>query len=286
MLVRMIQIYHTIRKFAEEVNEKNISTFAAKAAYFIILSFIPFLILLMTLLQFTRFQQEDVMQLFHQTVPETIEPFINSIVSEIYEKSSTTVISISVVATMWTAGKGVTAVIQGLNSAYGLKETRNYFLQRVVGTLYTIMMILAVVLLLVLVVFGNKLQSFFAPHFPMINVLVISLLKFRFVIVLIVLTLLFTFMYVTMPNHKKLHGKKIKERFRAHEPGAVFTALAWGLFSFFFSIYVDQFSNMTYTYGSLTTIVVVMIWLYMCMYIMLIGAMMNGWYCNIKENMK
>ena len=105
----MIQIYHTIRKFAEEVNEKNISTFAAKAAYFIILSFIPFLILLMTLLQFTRFQQEDVMQLFHQTVPETIEPFINSIVSEIYEKSSTTVISISVVATMWTAGKGVTA---------------------------------------------------------------------------------------------------------------------------------------------------------------------------------
>ena len=208
MLVRIIQIYHTIRKFLEEINEKNISTFAAKAAYFIILSFIPFLILLMTLLQFTQFQLEDVMNLFHQTVPQTIEPFINSIINEIYEKSSTTVISFSVIATMWTAGKGVTAVIQGLNSAYGLTETRNYFLQRIAGTLYTVLLIFSVILLLVLIVFGNKLQAFFVPHFPMINIIVVSVLKLRFVIVLVVLTMLFMFMYTFMPNHNHHNGCK------------------------------------------------------------------------------
>lgn len=278
MLVRIIQIYHTIRKFLEEINEKNISTFAAKAAYFIILSFIPFLILLMTLLQFTQFQQEDVMNLFHQTVPQTIEPFINSIINEIYEKSSTTVISFSVIATMWTAGKGVTAVIQGLNSAYGLTETRNYFLQRIAGTLYTVLLIFSVILLLVLIVFGNKLQAFFVPHFPMINIIVVSVLKLRFVIVLVVLTMLFMFMYTFMPNHKAVSGKRLKERVGKHEPGAFFCALAWGVFSYFFSIYVDKFSNMSKMYGSLTTIVVIMIWLYMCMYIMLIGAMINVWF--------
>ncbi len=277
MLVRILKIYHTVRKFLEEINEKNISTFAAKAAYFIILSFIPFLILLMTLLQFTQFQQEDVMHLFHQAVPETIEPFINSIINEIYEKSSTTVISISLVVTMWTAGKGVTAVIQGLNSAYGLKETRNYFLQRIAGTLYTVLLIFSVILLLVLIVFGNKLQMFFAPYVPMINVIVVSILKMRFVIIFVVLTMLFTFIYAFMPNHKKLQGKKIRKKIKRHEPGAFFCALAWGLFSFCFSIYVDRFSNMSKMYGSLTTIVVVMIWLYMCMYIMLIGAMLNVW---------
>ena len=58
-------------------------------------------------------------------------------------------------------------------------------------------------------------------------------------------------------------------------PGALFSALGWLVFSYAFSIYIDNFSNMTYMYGSLTAVVIMMFWIYFCIYIFFIGAEIN-----------
>ena len=57
--------------------------------------------------------------------------------------------------------------------------------------------------------------------------------------------------------------------------GCVFTSVAWAVFSYVFSIYLEYASNMSVLYGSLTTLVVVMLWLYFCMYLLFIGAEIN-----------
>lgn len=267
MIVRIFELYQRIRSFMRELNEKHVSAYAAKTAYFIMLSFIPFLMLLFTLIQFTKLEKSDVQILFTGVVPSTIDPLMNSIIDEIYGKSST-VISISAVVTLWTAGKGITAVIQGLNSVFGVKETRNYVMLRIYGAFYTVLMLLAVTLLMVLVVFGNKLQQLLITMVPFIGNIVAMVLRLRYVISMLVLVIMFAMIYCYMPN-KKL---SLKQQF----PGAMFSAISWSLFSYGFSLYVDYFGNMSNMYGSLTTIVVVMLWLYMCMYIMLIGAVVNS----------
>lgn len=267
MLLSILKIYQKMQSFTNELNEKHVSAYAAKTAYFIMLSFIPILMLLFTLLQFTPLHKADVLSLFVGVFPSSIDPLVISIVDEIYGKSGT-LISISAIIVLWTAGKGITAIIQGLNSVFDVKETRNYLVLRIYGAFYTVLMILAILLLLVLVVFGNKIQTNFLSNIPLIGSITGAILKKRYVISICLLVLIFAVIYHFMPN--------TRIRFKYQLPGAVFTAASWSAFSFGFSVYVDYFSNMSNMYGSLTTVIIVMLWLYMCMYIMLIGAVING----------
>lgn len=267
MLLSILKIYQKMQSFTNELNEKHVSAYAAKTAYFIMLSFIPILMLLFTLLQFTPLHKADVLSLFVGVFPSSIDPLVISIVDEIYGKSGT-LISISAIIVLWTAGKGITAIIQGLNSVFDVKETRNYLVLRIYGAFYTVLMILAILLLLVLVVFGNKIQTNFLSNIPLIGSITGAFLKKRYVISICLLVLIFAVIYHFMPN--------TRIRFKYQLPGAVFTAASWSAFSFGFSVYVDYFSNMSNMYGSLTTVIIVMLWLYMCMYIMLLGAVING----------
>lgn len=274
MLWNILEIYKKVNKFMDELNEKHVSAYAAKTAYFIMLSFIPFLMLLCTIIQYTPLHKADVLALFVGAVPSSIDPLVISVIDEIYGKSGTT-ISISAVVVLWTAGKGVTAIIQGLNSVFDVKETRNYLMLRIYGAVYTVLIMLSILVLLVLVVFGNKIQTNLLAHIPVLGSVTGTILEKRYVISICFLILIFAVIYRFMPN--------TKIQFKHQLPGAVFTAVSWSVFSYGFSLYVDYFSNMSNMYGSLTTLIIVMLWLYMCMYIMLSGAAINGIMVEKKE---
>lgn len=92
-----------------------------------------------------------------------------------------------------------------------------------------------------------------------------ALMNFRFMFVWLVLTLLFAAVYAYVPDKK--------QRFREHIPGAIFTAVVWSVFSWGFSMYVE-WSDFS-IYGSLSIIIIVMLWLYSCMYILMVGAYLN-----------
>ena len=81
-----------------------------------------------------------------------------------------------------------------------------------------------------------------------------------------ILTGAFMLLYAFIPNIKL----KVRDQF----PGALFSAVSWNLFSWGFSIYVGTFNGLS-IYGSLSAIVVIMLWLYFCMYLLLIGAHIN-----------
>ena len=97
------------------------------------------------------------------------------------------------------------------------------------------------------------------------------------ILVLIVFSLS---IYMFLPNKRR--------RLRSQFPGAIFTAFGWTLASFIFSIYMDIFKGFSNMYGSLTTIVIIMLWLYFCMYVVLLGGEMNDlleqWVDNSRKN--
>jgi len=89
-------------------------------------------------------------------------------------------------------------------------------------------------------------------------------------IALVVLAIFFLVLYKVVPNRKA--------SFKSQIPGAVISAVAWSLFSLGFSFYLDYFDGMSNMYGSLTTIMLVMLWMYFCMCIVLIGAEINAYF--------
>lgn len=253
------------------VSSHHTGAYAAQAAYFFILSMIPIILLLLTMVQFTSLTKDYIMNAVLQAFPTTVEGLIESIVDQVYSQSGT-IIPITVLVALWSAGRGVLSITNGLNCVYESRETRNYVYLRIRASLYTVIFLVAIILSLVLSVFGNRIAIMLNQHFPVLVRLIDMVIRSRTLITLGILTLFWDMVYKYLPNRKNIGKTTMKKQL----PGAIFTACAWQVISFIFSIYLDIFTGFTTMYGSLTMIILIMLWLYMCMYVILLGGEVNA----------
>lgn len=254
-----------IRYFLDKCKEDNINAFAAQSAFFILLSAIPFLMVFSSLLKYTPVTEDIVMSIINQTMPGYVAPFCVSIIQEVYSKS-VGILSVAAVAAIWSAAKGMQYVTNGLNMIHNIPETRNWFVKRFWAIIYTIVLVFAVVISMVLLVFGTSLQEFIVTYIPFMIHITDTIIGMRSLILLGILILFFSMLFKTLPNQRV--------SLRSQLPGAVICAFTWCLFSFGLSVYVEEFDGFS-MYGSLTTIVLIMLWLYFCMYIMMVCAEIN-----------
>ena len=253
------------------MNQDHVSAFAAQAAFFILMSFVPLLMLLLPLVTYVSITKDMVGDMILPVMPDAgdFRSFLLSIIQEVYDKS-TAVVPISAIFTLWSAGKGLQGLTNGVNAIYHVKETRNYVVTRIRSALYTLVFILAVIGSLILLVFGNSIQKLLTRYIPALARVTAYIIGMRTAVSLVVLALIFLMVYKFLPNRKT--------SFRSQVPGAVISAVAWSLFSLGFSVYLDYYDGFSNMYGSLTTIILILLWLYFCMYIVLIGAEINAYF--------
>lgn len=251
------------------MNEDHVGAYAAQSAYFIMLSFIPFIILLLTLIQYTTLTRADIYGAAQVIFPDSMNGFVIDIINEVYSKTAVTV-SLSAITAAWSAGKGFLALMRGMNSVYDVEEQRNYIILRFRSAIYTIVFVVSIILSLVVLVFGNSIHRAAVVHMPFLAVITGMILKLKDVVAIAFFTLVFMLLYKFVPNRKA--------RLLSQAPGAVFSSVCWYLFSIGFSLYVTYTPGLSNMYGSLTTIILVMLWLYFCMYIILLGAEINSYF--------
>lgn len=259
------KIIGNVKSFMDKCKRDKINAYSAQSAFFVILSIIPFLMVFSSLLQYTTISEGMLLIIIEKVMPEYIAPFLISLVDEVYNRS-VGIISITAIVAIWSAAKGVQYMTDGLNAVNDLEETRNWFVLRFWAIIYTIVFLIAIVFTLLVVVFGNSLHNLAEQHIPFLSEVVNLLAGFRGIIMLVILILFFDIIFTALPN-KKLH-------FKSQLPGAAICGVAWYVFSFGLSIYVDYFNGFS-MYGSLTTVALVMLWLYFCMYIMMMSAEVN-----------
>lgn len=269
------KIINNLKDFAGSMSKKNISAFSASTAFFLFLSLIPMLAVICAVIPYTALTEENLLGVIEGYVPASVSPLLSNIVEDVYSRSAG-ILSVAIVGTLWTAGKGMLALIRGLNAINDVEENRNYFVLRSVASFYTLVMIVVVILSLTVMVFGNVLVALVIREFPQVQFLFEFLLNCRFIFSWMILTIVFTMIYTFVPN-KKIH-------FFDQLTGGMFSAVVWSSFSWCFSVYVERFGGFG-TYGSLATIVIVMLYLYFCMYIIMIGAYINS-YLNEKGGVK
>lgn len=265
-----------VRKVIKGINRLLVSdaddhtgAYAAMSAFFFVLSLIPIILLLLTLVQYTPLTKVDVMSAVANVVPDSITPAILAIVNQVYNQSAA-VIPITVLVAMWSAGRGVLAMTAGLNCIYKSHETRNYIFLRIRATFYTVSFLVVIVVTLVVLGFGNSISLFVEEHIPIASHVTQFMIEIRTITIFFGLIVFSLCIYKFLPNRK--------DRLFAQLPGAVFTAAGWLLTSFFVSKYMEIFKGFEDMYGSLTTIVLIMLWLYFSMYIMLLGGKVNVYF--------
>lgn len=260
-----------IIKFIETVNSHHTGAYAAQAAYFFVLSLIPIILLLLSMVRYTDLTRDVVMNAVLQVFPDSVVSLLRSILNQVYRVSEN-MIPVTAVVALWSAGKGVLSVTSGLNCIYSNIETRNYFYLRIRASIYTVLFLAAIILSLIISVFGNSISAVVYEHIPFLIKVVDFIMRIRTLVTLIVLTVFWDLVYKFLPNRKH----KAKTTLRRQLPGAVFTAFGWQLVSFIFSIYLEIFTGFSSMYGSMTTIILIMLWLYLCMYIILLGGELNA----------
>ena len=260
----MKKIYRLIRGFTRQMNRLNVNAYASSAAFFIFLSLIPVIILVCSLLPFTPLEKSDLLTAV-SIMPSQVVPLMVALIESVYD-STVGVVSVAAIVTAWSAGKGMLALMRGLNAVNGVIEDRGYIMQRITATFYTIIMLVLLLLSLIIMVFGNTIVRLAAELFPLLKELFQILLLFKPLFSWCFLTFSFMLIYAFVPN--------CRLRVRNQFPGALFSAVTWNLFSKGLSIYIENFNGLS-IYGSLSAIVVFMLWIYFCMYLFLAGAHLN-----------
>jgi membrane protein len=260
--------FRLIGLLSKKVRDDHIAAFSAQAAFFIIISFFPFIMLLLSIVKYFPIEQSNMLLLLSQVFPPTVNSLIDSVISEIYATAaSTTLISATVATTLWSAGKGFLAIMKGLNSVYEINETRHGLFLRAIAALYTLIFAVMVITTMILFVFGNRLYFWIGQKFPVIEDTAFLIISLRTIVGLITLLVFFLLIYIVIPDRKTTIMRAL--------PGAMLCSGGWMGFSYAFSYYIDNFANYASMYGSLTAIVLFMLWLYFCMYLLFLGAEFN-----------
>ncbi len=260
---------HLALGFMERMRKDHVSAYAAQAAYFLIMSFIPFVLFLTAIVQYTPLTYREVRQAIMSVVPENLQGFVLNIVAEVFSKSAA-VLPLSALVALWSSGKGMQTLINGLNTIYHVKETRNWLVNRIYSMFYMFLFVLALIASLLLLVMGNRIHVLISGYVPFLGNMIGRILGAKTFLVFVMLFLVFLVLYRYLPNRRA--------SLKSQVPGAFLTAVAWSVFSYLFSLYFTFFPDFSIMYGSLSTLILVMVWLYFCMNLLLYGAEINAYF--------
>lgn len=256
-----------LRRFWRQMAALELGVYAANASFFILLSLFPGMMLLIGLVQYTPLTAYDLEASLSELLPEALSPLLDYIIRELFTENSVALLSVSAIVALWTASKGAYSLLRGLNRVYGLRETRGYLVVRLQCTAFTVLLLVALLLTAALHLFGQQAaQRLNSSELPVLRLLG-GLLRLKYWVMVLLLGLFFASIYALLPDHRAGFVRML--------PGAFAAAVGWEIFSALFSHYVYRFGNYSLYYGSLSVIAIAMLWLYVCIGIVFLGAVLN-----------
>ena len=259
---------------SNRITNYYISVHAAQVTFFMLVSFFPFMMLLLTVARYTPIDVVTIEESLERVVPGVLSELISGWLDEIVQASSGVVFSLTIIGLLWSGSKGFDGIVLGLDKIYVTVKRRNYFVRRVFSLVYLLVFIVMVITTLIVVVFGNRILDELTVLIPFIGEHrgIIALL--RLAVFFILFTAYFLVLFRFVPSGKTVRG--VRRTVKGELEGAGVTAILWAGFSFLYSFYVDYYGSIRSLYGSLTSLVLLMLWLYFCINFIFIGALVNN----------
>ncbi|MFK7693963.1 YihY/virulence factor BrkB family protein [Paenibacillus sp. HJGM_3] len=267
-MTRRERLIDVTKCMLNRVRDDEVSALGAQLTYYLILSFFPFLIFLISIISFFQLSGDEVIWEWISILPEAAKELITRILSEVSGNKSQTLLSVGMIATLWAASNGINAIIKGLNRAYDVEENRAFWKVRGISILSTLVLAVVILLSMGMVIFGRAIGEYLfrfmtnADQFDRIWAVM------QYTVPVAAMLAVFTLLFWITPNRRL--------RIREVIPGAIFTTIGWIAISLVFSFYVNRFGNYTRTYGSLGGVIVLLIWLYISSIMVILGGQLNA----------
>jgi membrane protein len=253
----------------------NVAANSAQIAYYWIMAFFPFLIFIITLLTYTNIPSGILLDYIAKIVPSSLVPFIANTINQFILHRSTTLLSVGVLVTLWSGGTAVNALAKGIHLAYNSKHIKPFWLSKLTAVLYTVLLAILIIVLMVSLVFGNRLGDYVIGSLGMNKGVFMPIWNLsRLIMPFLALIAILYIIYRIIPR-KHLRYKNVW-------PGTLGVSIGWYVFSLIFSMYVDNYSKYNQLYGSIGGVFVLLIWLYASCTLLLLGAEVNALFQDIK----
>ena len=257
----------------KEIQEDEVFGRAAELSYYFLLALFPFLIFLTSILGFIlgsgNNTREMLFNYLARVMPPSAYQLISQTMMEVSNASSGGKISFGLLAALWAASNGMTAITTSLNSAYDVEETRPWWKQRLTAIALTMSLSVLIISALILVVAGGWIADWLGVHFGLGSTFPLAWKIIQWPIVLFCITLAFALIYYFAPD---LHEQK----WQWLTPGSAIGVALWLLVSIAFRVYLNFFDSYSATYGSLGAVIILMLWLYFTGTAVLIGGEINS----------
>lgn len=270
----MKKVYEFITQLYNNIMSTDVFGLAAQLAYFLLLSLFPFLLFLITLLGYLPIDEYVVIETLANYLPNDVIVMIETNVSELVNSQRGGLLSLSIIGTLWSASNGINAITKAFNRAYEVEEDRPFFIARLIAIALTIAMLGVICIALLLPVFGKAIGIYLFSLINLSDDFLNMWNTLRWIASSVVFFIVLLVLYKLAPNQIV--------KFKHAVWGALFATVGWQLTSLGFSYYVNTLGNYSATYGSLGTVIVLMIWFYISGLIIIIGGMINSLVATIE----
>ncbi|MCH7323229.1 YihY/virulence factor BrkB family protein [Solibacillus sp. MA9] len=247
----------------------DMSGMGAQLAFFFLLSFFPMFIIMVTLLPYLNLERGQVFDFLSNIMPDEVYSLIEGTLIEVLSSQNSGLLSIGVIGTVWSASKGVDALMKALNRAYGV-EGKAGFMNRIWSLFFTISLVAVILMALVLPVFGLQIGKLIFSYFGVAESFETIWTFIRWITPPALIFLLLMAMYWIVPN--TVPRLTIVSVF----PGVFFATLGWLVLTYGFSFYINNFGNYSATYGSIGGVIILMLWLYFTGMMLIFGGLLNA----------
>lgn len=258
--------------FADGMNKRRLTVYATSGCYYLFMSLVPIVMITCCILPYTPYNLATVLKYIDHYFAKSLADIMRNIASAVYTSNSAT-LTVSILLALFSASASMKALMKGMDSAYECDCHDNIIWFTIRALFYMILLVATLLLSLIIMVYGGRILDLLKEHFEYLGVLDSLLSQSRYVMVMMVLTVVFIVLYRVMPSGKV--------RILDQIPGAVFSAVTWVIFSWAFTIYIGL-SNKFGAYGFIGTIMVAMLWMRYCLFFLLIGGYMNSYLTHLR----
>ena len=267
--MRLGQWKRVIVNVASDVNQNHIFAFAAALSYYFVLAFLPALIALATIVGYLPIPDlfNTIVEAMAQVVPPESMGLVQIVAADVTSRNHAALLSFGLLGSLWTCSSGFAVMIEALNVAYNVPETRSGLKTRLLAFELTFLIGILVTIAFTFIIVGPHFGNFLAAHLRLSRLFAFLWPLLRHVFAAILIVLAVEGLYFLAPN--------VKQRF-ASLPGAIFSVVGWILLSDGLSLYFQKFAHLNKTYGALGGGIALLVWLYWSSFVILLGAQLNS----------
>jgi membrane protein len=277
--LRDLASVRALKATVQEFQRDDALGIAAQLAYYLILALFPFILVLVSLMGTFGSPElaSEILAYFQRVMPEQaydiIETFTANIISGQAEAPG--LFTFGILFTIWAASGAFAALINALNRAYDVQETRPFWKVRGIAILMTLGLSVLILIGVLLLVLGPQIGEAIANVFGLEETFTLVWEVVRWPVALFFMVFTVALLYYFAPD--------VDQPFRWITPGGLIGVLLWVLASVGFNFYVSNFGSYNKTYGSIGAVIVLLLYLYISSLTILFGATLNATLVRMKE---